>query len=124
MYDKDHITYDEYGMLYSHCFACHAVIKKRTEIPSQRDPSKMVFGFMHLSNYRTFKVHLSNGSVMYQEYCDECAQKPIDEEKGLEVAKNGYDKALEKSGLSADEVNRVKARYKDLATVKTGKKVK
>ena len=120
-YQMDHIVYDEFDLLSVHCICCNCIVRKRVEIPSKKDPSKLVYAFMTLSNYREVEVELSDGSRMYPMFCAECVNEKIDEEKTMEIVKRGWSKEMRYRGRPEIAIKRMEEEKENLAIMKKGR---
>lgn len=120
-YQMDHVVFDEFGLVSVHCIACNHMIRKRVEAPSKRDPSKMVYAMMTLSNYRELERELSDGSKMYPMFCVECFNEPIDDEKTMGIIKRGWSKEMRHAGRPEETIKRTEKEKESLRIVKGGK---
>lgn len=117
-YEKDHVTYDEQGLLYVHCMACNNIVRQRAEVPSKMDPKRMLMIMMTLNTYREREVELSDGSLAYLIYCSDCINLPVEPTKAMDMAKRGWEIELQKAGRPQVAIDRMKRDKKDLAIVK------
>lgn len=120
-YEKDHVVYDDVGMLSVHCMICNAIVRKRTEIPSKVIPNRSVFVMMTLNTYRERELELSDGSLMYAMVCVGCENVPIDSPKLMDVVTRGWEKELHRAGRPQVAIDRMKRDKKDLAVLKVNR---
>lgn len=119
-YELDHVTYDNYEKPVTlHCLRCHAVIARRNEIPG-RDPGINVHAIAKAPNYREVYAELSDDSVCYFPFCQDCIGQPIDGDAALESVKRGWEKALIHAGRPPEAIENQRLRVAGLTVVKVG----
>jgi hypothetical protein len=119
-YLSDHVTYDNYETPVTlHCLCCHAVIARRDEILG-REPGVSVHAIVKAPNYREVYAELSDGSVCYFPFCQDCIKQPIDGAAALESVKRGWEQALIHAGRPTEAIENQRLRVADLTVVKVG----
>ena len=119
-YLTDHVTYDGYETPVTlHCLRCHAVIARRDEMPG-REPGISIHTMVKGSNYREVYAELSDGSVCYFPFCQDCIKEPIDGALALESVKRGWEQALTHAGRPQEAIDNQRLKVAGLTVVKTG----
>jgi hypothetical protein len=120
-YERPHATFDEHEIPVSiHCIRCHIVIGRRAETPTADNPAVAVHSLLRAPNYREVYTQLSDGSVMYMPFCDQCVKDPIDAEKGLDCVKRTWREGLIHLGRPQEALDDLDARTANLTVTKVG----
>lgn len=119
-YQDDHVTYDSYETPVTlHCLRCHAVIARRDDIPG-REPGVNIQAIVKGPNYREVYAELSDGSVCYFPFCQDCIRQPIDGDAALEAVKRGWEQALTQAKRPQEAIDMQRERVANLRVVKVG----
>ncbi len=118
--EENHLTYDGHEIPVTlHCLRCHAIIARRDEVPS-RVPGVSVHSVIKSSNYREVYAELSDGSVCYFPFCEDCIKQPIDGDAAMVCVKRGWEQALIHAGRPQEAIDIQRARVADLRVTKVG----
>ena len=117
-YQANHVTFDEHEIpLTLHCLCCHAVIARRSDTPG-RTPGINVHSIVKGPNYREVYAELSDGSVCYFPFCQDCIRQPINHDAALDVVKRGWELALAHAGRPSEAIEHQRKRVAHLAVIK------
>jgi len=119
-YESNHVTYDAYETPVTlHCLRCHSVISRRDERPG-REPGIYVHSLVKGSNYREVYAELSDGSVCYFPFCQDCIKQKIDGVAALDAVKRGWEQALVHASRPEEAIENQRLKVANLTVVKVG----
>jgi len=114
MYDKEYLTYDEFGLKHVHCMRCNEVIKNR-EVTEQILPNGNPVNVFYMKTYshaRRVPYKLDDGSMTHILLCVDCEENHKDNEEEMEgmatQLKKGWVKSLEMSKSTEKEIKKMK----------------
>jgi len=120
-YLADHVTYDEHDMpMTLHCLKCHAVIARRDERPG-RESGVTIHSMVKAPNYREVYAELSNDSVCYLPFCQDCIRAAIDKDAALEAVKRGWELALVHAKRPPEAIEDQRAKVANLTVTRLGR---
>lgn len=120
-YELNHVTFDEHEKPVSlHCIRCHMIIGRRTETPTEANPSVAVHSLLKAPNYREVYAELSDGSIMYMPFCDQCIKDPIDPVKALDCVKATWKEGMIHHGRPQEALDDLERRSVSLTITKVG----
>lgn len=120
-YQSDHVTYDNYVTPVSlHCLRCHAVIARRHDEPG-REPGINVHAIAKGPNYREVYAELSDGTICYFPFCQDCIRQPIDRDAAMEVVKRGWEQALMQARRPPEAIENQRSKVAGLTVINVGR---
>ena len=119
-YQHDHVTYDEFETPATlHCLRCPTVIARRHSVPT-KEKGVAVHAISKAPNYREVYAELSDGSICYLTFCQDCIKQPVDGDAAFEAVKRGWEKALTRHGRPVEAIELQRAKVAGLHVTKVG----